>query len=91
MLIFVLLGAPGLRERLRPTLLPPLRPPLGSSIRSKRLRLGLTAVSNGLRVGAARPRMPMPLVPADPEGPDGRSVRRIGWPFAFAPSNSRIA
>ena len=24
-------------------------------------------------------------------GPDGRRMRRMGWPFAFAPSYSRMA
>ena len=76
----VLRGAPGLRLRLLPIPLP-----FGSSMRSKRLRPGLTAVSKGLRVAVPRPRIKSML------GAVGRRVRRMGWPAAFAPSNSRMA
>ena len=76
----VLRGAPGLRLRLLPIPLP-----FGSSMRSKRLRPGLTAVSKGLRGAVPRPRIKSVL------GAVGRRVRRIGWPAAFAPSNSRMA
>ena len=55
----------------------------GASILSKRLRPGLIAVSKGFR--GALPRIRSPL------GAVGRSVRRIGCPAAFAPSNSPMA
>ena len=55
-------------------------------MRSKRLRPGRVAVSNGLR-GAIK----SPLAPLRPDGPEGSKVRRMGWPAALAPSNSRMA
>ena len=48
-------------------------------------------MSNGLRDGAARPRIPMPFEAAELEGPEGSRARRMGCPLALAPSNSRIA
>ena len=80
--VFVLRGAPGLLD---PLLAPPCLPTLGISTLSKRLLPGLMAVSNGLRAAVALPRIKSML------GAVGSSVRRIGWPAAFAPSNSRIA
>lgn len=50
-------------------------------MRSKRLRLGFWAVSNGLRGRAEK----------DEAGPEGRRVRWMGWPLALAPSYSFIA
>lgn len=90
--MFVLLGPPGLRLRLLPDAIPLLRRSSrsGFSIRSKRLRPGLTAVSNGLRTAAARPLMLL-LSDVEAAGAVGVSVNRIGWPLALAPSNSRIA
>ena len=76
-LVFVLL--PGL---LLLSLRSLLLPPLGSSMRSKRLRPGLTAVSNGLRV---------PDRVVGFAGAEGMRARRMGWPWALAPSNSRMA
>ena len=52
----------------------------GSSMRSNKLLPGRTAVSNGFLTGAGAA-----------SSPDDTSVRRMGCPFALAPSNSRIA
>lgn len=90
LLVFVRRGAPGLLLRLLLVLLPlpPIPRSPGSSMRSKRLRLGLTAVSKGLRVAVPRPRVASMV---EDDEASGRRVRRMGWPFALAPSNSRIA
>jgi len=48
-------------------------------MRSKRLRPGFCAVSNGFRLPTVR------------LGAVGMRVRRMGWPLALAPSNSRMA
>ena len=78
----VLRGAPGLLDLSLP---PPFLPAPGISTLSNRLLPGLTAVSKGLRPVVALPRIKSTL------GAVGSNVRRIGWPFAFAPSNSRMA
>ena len=80
--VSVLRGAPGLLDLL---LSPPCLPAPGISTLSNRLLPGFTAVSKGLRPAVALPRVKSTL------GAVGSSVRRIGWPAAFAPSNSRIA
>ena len=80
--VSVLRGAPGLLDLL---LSPPRFPAPGISTLSNRLLPGLTAVSKGLRPAVALPRIESTL------GAVGSSVRRMGWPAAFAPSNSRIA
>lgn len=80
--VSVLRGAPGLLD----LLLPPLYLTVpGISTLSNRLLPGLMAVSKGLRPALALPRIKSTL------GAVGSRVRRIGWPAAFAPSNSRIA
>ena len=78
--LFVFDLRPGLRLLSRLLLSRSVRRPRGSSIRSNKLRPGLMAVSNGLRL----PR-------AELAGPEGTSDKRIGWPLALAPSNSLMA
>lgn len=80
--VSVLRGASGLLDLL---LLPLGLQAPGISTLSNRLLPGLTAVSKGLRPAVALPRIKSTL------GAVGSNVRRIGWPAAFAPSNSRIA